>query len=99
MTTDALRAWLAGLAESEALVPARVVLDRLPADDARTEALPPAPSAAVRLLDVAEGAQRLNVSERWIYRRSKTLPFVRRVGRGIRIDEAALNKWLARRAP
>jgi excisionase family DNA binding protein len=49
-----------------------------------------------RLLTVAEAAAIIRVSPKWLYRHH--LPFLRRVGRAVRVDPAALDRWLARRA-
>ena len=50
-----------------------------------------------KLLSVPEAARKLSVTPDWIYRRSD-LPFLRRLGRTVRIDEAALEKWIHRRS-
>jgi excisionase family DNA binding protein len=53
-----------------------------------------------RLLQVDEAANLLGVDERWIRRRARTLPFVRRLsGKAIRVSEEGLKRWVsARRA-
>jgi excisionase family DNA binding protein len=49
-----------------------------------------------RLLQVEEAAAMLGVDERWIRRRARTLPFVRRLsGKAIRISEEGLKRWVA----
>lgn len=53
--------------------------------------------ASETLLSVAEAAQRMNVSKDWIYRHARSLPFVHRVGRSIRIGTRGMDKWLATR--
>jgi excisionase family DNA binding protein len=50
-----------------------------------------------RLLTVQELAERLNVDDRWIYRKADDLPFTRRLGdRTLRFSEQGLERWLAR---
>lgn len=48
------------------------------------------------LLTVKEAAAILQMTPKWVYR--KRLPFLRRVGRAVRVDRAALDRWLASRA-
>jgi hypothetical protein len=62
----------------------------LPRDDkARTED---------RLLQVDEAAALLGVDGRWIRRRARVLPFVRRLsGKAIRVSEEGLKRWVAGR--
>jgi len=49
-----------------------------------------------RLLQVDEAAALLGVDERWIRRRARVLPFVRRLsGKAIRISEEGLKRWVA----
>ncbi len=51
-----------------------------------------------RLLSAKQAAALLGVSERWLYRQAKTLPFARRVGgRMLRFSEHGLARWSARR--
>jgi hypothetical protein len=48
-----------------------------------------------RLLDVEEAAKMLGVNPFWIYKRSKELPFVLRVGqRKLRISERGLRNYI-----
>ncbi len=48
-----------------------------------------------RLLDVEEAAEMLGVNSFWIYKRSKELPFVLRVGqRKLRISERELRDYI-----
>jgi excisionase family DNA binding protein len=49
-----------------------------------------------KLLTVEETAERLRRSTKWIYRRVKTLPFARHLGRSWVFSEQGLEKWLAR---
>lgn len=52
-----------------------------------------------RLLDVREAARLLDVSPRWVYRRSGELPFVRRLSSGtLRFSEKGLHRWKESRA-
>ena len=49
------------------------------------------------LLTVAETAERLRRSPKWVYRRVKTLPFARNLGpRSWVFSQRGLEKWLAR---
>jgi len=100
MTLDDLRAWLKGLTDAEAVVPARVVLERLPesADHgARAPAPAPASTAPDRLLSVDEASVRLGMSKRWLYRNQSKLPFARKVGGAVRFEARGLDRWLAQR--
>lgn len=57
----------------------------------------PAPAATIqseRLLDVAETARRLNVSEDYLYRNWKKLPFSRKLDFGLRFSESGLNAYI-----
>jgi predicted DNA-binding transcriptional regulator AlpA len=50
-----------------------------------------------RLLTVQECAARLRKSTKWVYRRTKTLPFSRCLGPRSRVfSQRGLEKWLAR---
>ena len=49
-----------------------------------------------KLLTVEETAKRLRRSTKWIYRRVKTLPFARHLGRSWAFSEQGLEKWLTR---
>jgi excisionase family DNA binding protein len=55
-----------------------------------------AESPADRLIDADEVAARLGLSVRTVYRRARSWPFVRRVGRTVRFSSAGLERWLAR---
>jgi excisionase family DNA binding protein len=57
--------------------------------------LPSVPITRSTLIEVREVAERLNVSRRWIYAHADELPFVRRVGRNVRVDLAGLEQWMA----
>lgn len=78
-----LQARLASLAEA-------ILIQTLPrAAEQRT---------ADRLLQVDEAAALLGVDARWIRRRARVLPFVRRLsGKAIRISEDGLRRWVAAR--
>ena len=49
------------------------------------------------LLSVEQAAARMHVSENYLYRNSKRLPFVRRIGRKVLFSSSGLDKFLARR--
>lgn len=59
----------------------------------------PAPAAAVEeMLEAAEAAKRLGVSVDWLYRRTKQLPFARKLSRKVvRYSAAGLAEYLAKR--
>jgi predicted DNA-binding transcriptional regulator AlpA len=48
------------------------------------------------MLTIQEAAQRLRRSTKWLYRRARTLPFARRVGRSLVFSRAGLEKWVAK---
>jgi predicted DNA-binding transcriptional regulator AlpA len=53
-----------------------------------------------RLLDAAEAAKMLSVSEDWIYRHAKKLPFTRKVGhKMLRFSYQGIVKWMDTRKP
>lgn len=48
-----------------------------------------------RLLDIHEAATVLGVTPRWLYRRAKSLPFTRRLSRGVlRFSEAGIKTYI-----
>lgn len=50
---------------------------------------------ADRLLDPAEAAKLLSVSEDWLYHQAKRLPFTRKLGpRLLRFSEQGILKWM-----
>ncbi len=50
---------------------------------------------ADRLLDVHEAATLLGVTPRWLYRRAKSLPFSKRLSRGVlRFSEAGIRAYM-----
>lgn len=96
-TGGAFRAWIESLADAEATIPARIILERLPeaGDEPPAQVAVPAPD---RLLTVAEAAERLGVDRRWLYRRADKLPFTKKIGPGtLRFSEKGLAKWMERR--
>jgi len=53
-----------------------------------------------RLLTVDQAAAVLGVTPRWLYRRATTLPFARRLSRGVlRFEEAGLRRYMAAGGP
>lgn len=57
----------------------------------------PAPPERI-LLSLADAAVMLGVSVKWIRGHRKTLPFVRELSpRVLRVDEAAMRRWVERR--
>jgi predicted DNA-binding transcriptional regulator AlpA len=52
-----------------------------------------------RLLDVKEAAEMISMSEDWLYRNAKGLPFTRKVGRKmLRFSQQGIAKWLKNRS-
>src|SRR5215510_10332505 len=49
------------------------------------------------LLTVAQAADRLGVSKDWLFRRSRTLPFVVRLGRHLRFSNRGIDRYLRSR--
>src|SRR5262245_32094447 len=47
-----------------------------------------------RLLTVDKAAEILNVKPKWLYSRSKSLPFARKLGGNLRFSEAGLRRWM-----
>ncbi len=50
---------------------------------------------ADRLLSISDASARLNVSQDWIYHRTKKLPFIRRVGGHVKASEQGLARYIA----
>jgi predicted DNA-binding transcriptional regulator AlpA len=51
-----------------------------------------------RLLDAEEAANRLSVSEDWLYRNAKKLPFIRKLGpKMLRFSSDGIQKYLSLR--
>ncbi len=73
----------------------RAILDELAAVDG----LPTDRTAPPRLLTLQEAADRLGVTPRYLSDHRKELPFLRRLTPGgtVRVEEAALMKWLTAR--
>ncbi len=56
----------------------------------------PATPDADRLLDVQAAAAVLGVTPRWLYRRATSLPFTKRLSRGVlRFSEAGIRVYMA----
>jgi excisionase family DNA binding protein len=53
--------------------------------------------AADPLLTIEEAAARLGVSLDWLYRRTKSLPFVVRVGRHVRFSGTGIGRYVRNR--
>ena len=49
------------------------------------------------LLTVDQAAERLGVSTDWLFRRSRTLPFVVRLGRHLRLSNRGIDRYLRNR--
>lgn len=49
------------------------------------------------LVDVEDAAERLGVSEDWLYRRTSKLPFVVRVGRHVRFSSHGIDRFIRNR--
>src|SRR5262245_39051536 len=55
---------------------------------------------ADRLLDIKEAAKLISMSEDWLYRNAKKLPFTRKLGpKMLRFIYQGIVKWLATRKP
>ena len=54
-------------------------------------------SAEDTLLTVDQAAERLGVSTDWLFRRSRTLPFVGRLGRHLRFSNRGIDRYLRNR--
>jgi predicted DNA-binding transcriptional regulator AlpA len=79
----AFAAWQSALAARLMATPAAIVETSIETED--------------RLLTVQECADRLRKSTKWVYRRTKTLPFARCLGpRSWVFSQKGLDKWLAR---
>jgi hypothetical protein len=53
--------------------------------------------SVVENLDVEEGARRLGVSGRYLYRNAKTLPFMMREGGRLLVNSARLDQYISRK--
>lgn len=94
---DELPVMIGDLARLQAIATARLAAPNGRGPELETEP-DIKPDRPERLLDVHEAAERLGVSERWLYDRSDTLPFVRRLGaRTLRFSAAGIERWLATR--
>jgi predicted DNA-binding transcriptional regulator AlpA len=85
-----LAAILVSCAAIQARIAAALVL--------REAAESPVSAHADRLLDAQETARRLAVSPTWLYRRSRTLPFVVRLAGRVRFSERKLGRFIANRS-
>lgn len=54
---------------------------------------PPQPQADV-LLDAAEAARRLGMSQDWLYRHAEHLPFTRRIGRRLLFSAQGIEQFI-----
>ena len=53
-----------------------------------------------RLLDVKETAKMVSMSEDWLYRQAKKLPFTRKLGpKMLRFSQQGIVKWMDTRKP
>jgi hypothetical protein len=56
------------------------------------------PELSDRLMTAVEGATALGVTQRWVQRRARRLPFARRISdHAIRYSEAGLKRWMSNR--
>jgi predicted DNA-binding transcriptional regulator AlpA len=55
------------------------------------------PETDHRLLTAHEASQRLGVSADWLYRRTRSLPFVVRLGRNVRFSAQGIENFVRRR--
>src|SRR5262249_43231879 len=82
---------LAACAATDARIAARL------ASTAAAAPAPP-PAAPETFIAVKAAAARLGVAPKWLYRRKKTLPFMREIVPGTwRVAVAALERWMAAR--
>lgn len=64
------------------------------ADAAAPKVTPRRDDPAGELLGIEEAAKRLHVSETWLYRHSRDLPFAKKLGRRtLRFDARGLENW------
>lgn len=56
------------------------------------------PESEDRLLDIDEAASRLGTNRQWIYRRTRDLPFVVRLGGKVRFSAQGIDRWIASKA-
>jgi predicted DNA-binding transcriptional regulator AlpA len=50
-----------------------------------------------KLLEVKEAAEKLSVTEDWLYRKGNKLPFVVHMGRNLRFSEQGIEKYIRQR--
>jgi excisionase family DNA binding protein len=89
LPAEEIPAVLAQLAAAQSMLAARLLAERhvVHADS----------SEAGKLLTVEEAAQRTGISQDWLYRHSRNLPFAVRVGRFLRFSESGLERWVRSR--
>ncbi len=85
------RGWLAALLAQLSAVQASMAA-RLVAATQEADARP-----GDELLNVEAAAMRLRVSPDWLYRRTKKLPFVVRVGRNVRFSANGIDRFIKNR--
>jgi len=86
--TNRLPALLTQLSAVQACMAARLVA--VTQDAAKDDVEDP-------LLTVQEAGARLGVSQDWLYRRTRTLPFVVRVGRHVRFSARGIDRYVRNR--
>jgi excisionase family DNA binding protein len=88
LPADALLAFLVELSalQARAALRLRVAGSRAPSN-----------GGPERLLTVRQAAARCGMSADWLYRHKDALPFVRRLGRTVRVSEGALIRWMESR--
>ena len=65
---------------------------------AAAESAAPSPAAPETYISVKAAAARLGVAPKWLYRRKKSLPFMREIVPGTwRVSVSALERWMTRR--
>jgi excisionase family DNA binding protein len=57
----------------------------------------PATAAPDENLSIKEAARRMGVSDRWLYRKARTLPFTVRIGRSLLFSSRGLERWISQR--
>jgi len=88
---ETLAKLLAQIAAAQSVVAARLVAATIVNGNGTV------PVEADEMLTVAEAAKVLRKTARWIWRRKKTLPFVRQINRrSMLVSKRELMKWIAR---
>jgi excisionase family DNA binding protein len=83
-----LLALLAHVAALQSVLTARLLAAEAPSG---------APAEADHLLTIQQAAQRLQCSPDWLYRRTTTLPFMRRMGGHVRVSAQGLDHYVRHR--